>query len=59
MSRAFRDLMLAILDEAAFAFDFLPGLTAVDWTARTPRLDVVYDLHSIKRGHSLLVRVCA
>jgi NADH/F420H2 dehydrogenase subunit C len=51
------DLMRALRDDEAFAFDFLADLTAVDWPSRTPRFDVVYHLHSIKRGHRLRVKV--
>jgi NADH-quinone oxidoreductase subunit C len=51
------DLMRALRDEEAFAFDFLADLTAVDWPARAPRFDVVYHLHSLKRGHRLRVKV--
>ncbi len=51
------DLMRALRDEEAFAFDFLADLTAVDWPARAPRFDVVYHLHSIKLGHRLRVKV--
>jgi NADH-quinone oxidoreductase subunit C len=51
------EVMRALRDESEFAFDFLADLTAVDWPGRTPRFDVVYHLHSIKRGHRLRVKV--
>ena len=51
------DVMRALRDEPAFVFDFLTDLTAVDWPARTPRFDVVYHLHSIRRGHRLRIKV--
>ncbi|MGH7915375.1 MAG: NADH-quinone oxidoreductase subunit C [Candidatus Binataceae bacterium] len=54
--RAF-DVMRALRDDPAFAFDFLADLTAVDWPARAPRFDVVHHLLSIKRGHRLRVKV--
>jgi len=33
------------------SFAYLVDLTAVDWKQRTPRFDVVYLLHSFKRGN--------
>jgi len=53
------EVLRALRDEPAFAFNFLADLTAVDWPARTPRFDVVYHLHSIKLGHRLRVKVRA
>ena len=51
------EMMRALRDEEAFAFDFLADLTAVDWPERTPRFDVVYHLRSITRGHRLRVKI--
>jgi NADH-quinone oxidoreductase subunit C len=51
------EVMRALRDESEFAFDFLADLTAVDWPGRTPRFDVVYHLHSIKRGHRLRMKI--
>ena len=53
------DVMRALRDEPAFAFDFLADLTAVDWPTRAPRFDVVYHLRSLKLGHHLRVKVAA
>jgi NADH-quinone oxidoreductase subunit C len=47
-------------DDAATRFDYLADLTAIDWTERSPRFDVVYHLYSIAKNHRLTVKVgCA
>ncbi len=53
------EILKALRDEPAFAFDMLSDLTAVDWPERNPRFDVVYHLNSLKHGHRLRVKVQA
>lgn len=43
-------------DDAATRFDRLVDLTAVDYLGRTPRFEVVYELHSLAHGHRLRVK---
>ena len=52
-----REVMRVLRDDAAFAFNFLSDLSAVDWPEREPRFDVVYHLCSLSLGHRLRVRV--
>ncbi|MGO9057724.1 MAG: NADH-quinone oxidoreductase subunit C [Candidatus Binataceae bacterium] len=56
-----RDAALSVLralrDEADFDFNFLIDLTGVDWPAREPRFEVVYNLKSLKRNNRLRVKV--
>jgi len=47
-------------DNEATSFNFLADLTAIDWTERQPRFDVVYHLYSIAKNHYITVKVgCA
>ena len=49
-------VMTWLRDEHGLRFDYLSSVTAVDWTERTPRFDVVYHLYSIAHGHRLTVK---
>ena len=49
-------VMTWLRDDPNMAFDFLSSLTAVDWTEREPRFDIVYHLYSISRNHRLTVK---
>jgi len=51
------DLLRELRDDAATRFDRLVDLTAVDYLGRTPRFEVVYQLHSLTHGHRLRVKV--
>ena len=54
------EVMAWLRDNEATKFDYLASLTAVDWTERTPRFDVVYHLYSIAKNHRITVKVgCA
>ena len=44
-------------DDESNGFDFLSSLTAIDWTERKPRFDVVYHLRSLKTSQCLTVKV--
>ena len=50
-------ILRALRDEPAFAFNFLTDLSAVDWDNRKPRFDVVYHLNSLTLGHRLRVKI--
>lgn len=56
-----REALLAVLedlrDDEATRFDRLADLTAVDYLGREPRFEVVYQLHSLRHGHRLRVKV--
>jgi NADH/F420H2 dehydrogenase subunit C len=44
-------------DDEGNRFDYLSCVTAVDWTEREPRFDVVYHLRSLEKNHCLTVKV--
>jgi NADH-quinone oxidoreductase subunit C len=44
-------------DDPELCFDFLSDVTAVDWLARKPRFDVVYNLYSIEKNHRIRLKV--
>jgi NADH-quinone oxidoreductase subunit C len=46
-------------DDEQTRFDYLVDVTAVDWTPRSPRFDVVYHLWSIPLNHALRVKTRA
>ena len=50
------EVMEWLRDDEVTAFEYLMDLTAVDWTVRTPRFDVVYHLYSIPKNHKLTVK---
>jgi len=52
-----RDALRGLRDEATTRFDRLVDLTAVDYLGRTPRFEVVYQLHSLAHGQRLRVKV--
>ncbi len=49
--------LAALRDDPETRFDRLVDLTAVDYLGRTPRFEVVYQLHSLTHGHALRVKV--
>lgn len=46
-------------DDPQLSYEQLLFVTAVDWPARTPRFDVVYQLRSLRRGNTVRVKVQA
>jgi NADH-quinone oxidoreductase subunit C len=46
-----------LLDDESTRFDLLSSVTAIDWTEREPRFDVVYHLYSLPRRHRLSIKV--
>ena len=50
-------VMAWLRDNEATEFDYLASLTAVDWTERAPRFDIVYHLYSIAKNHRITVKV--
>jgi len=51
------EVMQWLRDDEGNGFDFLSSLTAIDWTERKPRFDVVYHLRSLKTSQCLTVKV--
>lgn len=51
------EVMQWLRDDEGNSFDFLSCLTAIDWTERKPRFDVVYHLRSLEKNHCLTVKV--
>ena len=51
------DTLHLLRDDEDMAFGRLTDLTAVDYLGRTPRFEVVYQLHSLVHGHHLRVKV--
>ena len=49
-------VMTWLRDDPATRMDYLSSVTAVDWTTRAPRFDVVYHLYSIALNHRLTVK---
>ena len=56
-SETLLETMTWLHDDPEMLFDYLSSITAVDWTERRPRFDVVYHLYSIANGHRLSVKV--
>jgi NADH-quinone oxidoreductase subunit C len=50
-------LFRTLRDDPALAFTSLVDITAVDYLGRTPRFEVVYQLHSLAHGHRLRVKI--
>ena len=50
------DVMTWLRDDEATKFDFLSNLTVIDWTERTPRFDVVYNLYSLPHNRFITVK---
>ena len=47
-------------DDEAMNFNYLSSVTAIDWTDRSPRFDVVLHVYSIPKNHRLTVKTaCA
>jgi NADH-quinone oxidoreductase subunit C len=44
-------------DDEGNRFNYLSCVTAIDWTERVPRFDVVYHLRSLEKNHCLTVKV--
>ena len=51
------DALRALRDDPAVRFEQLIDVTAVDYLGRTPRFEVVYQLHSLTHRHRLRVKV--
>jgi len=51
------EVMQWLRDDEGNRFEFLSCLTAIDWTERKPRFDVVYHLRSLEKNHCLTVKV--
>jgi NADH-quinone oxidoreductase subunit C len=51
------EVMQWLRDDESNGFNFLSSLTAIDWTERKPRFDVVYHLRSLKTSQCLTVKV--
>lgn len=50
------DVLTWLRDDDATRCDFLSNLTVVDWTERTPRFDVVYNLYSLRHNRFITVK---
>ena len=50
------EVMTWLRDDPEQRFDYLANLTAIDWTEREPRFDMVYNLYSISHRHRLTVK---
>ncbi len=47
-------------DDEAMDFNYLSSVTAIDWTDRVPRFDVVFHVYSLPKNHRLTVKTgCA
>lgn len=51
------DTLRTLRDHPELRFEMLADVTAVDYLGRTPRFEVVYQLHSLSLGHRLRVKV--
>jgi NADH-quinone oxidoreductase subunit C len=51
------EALTKLRDEAGTRFEQLTDLTAVDYLGRTPRFEVVYQLHSLTHRHRLRLKV--
>jgi len=51
------EALTTLRDNADTRFEQLSDLTAVDYLGRTPRFEVVYQLHSLAHRHRLRVKV--
>lgn len=50
------EIMTWLRDDASTRMDYLSSVTAVDWTERQPRFDVVYNVYSIAANHRVTVK---
>lgn len=50
------ETMRWLRDEPSLRFDFLSSVTAIDWTERQPRFDLVYHLYSVPHRLRLTVK---
>jgi len=51
------EVLAWLRDDDATRFDLLSSVTAVDWTERAPRFDIVYHLYSLPHRHRLTAKV--
>ena len=56
---AFYRVAASLKTESELSFDYLSQISGVDYLEqdREPRFEAVYELHSIKHGHSIRIRV--
>ena len=54
---ALPDALATLRDHPETRFERLSDLTVVDYLGRSPRFEVVYQLHSVSLGHRLRVKV--
>ncbi len=50
------EIMRALRDEPALAFEMLTDVTAVDYLGETPRFEMVYHLYSVARNHRVRIK---
>ena len=53
----FLSFMRFLRDDQKLTYTLLSDITAVDWTPRTPRFDLVYILYSVLNEHRLIVHL--
>jgi NADH-quinone oxidoreductase subunit C len=51
------DVCRVLKEDAAFAFDLAPYVTAVDYLGQEPRFEVVYNLYSVRKNARIRLRV--
>jgi NADH-quinone oxidoreductase subunit C len=52
-----RDVCRYLKEDQDLKMDYLIDITAVDYMPRSPRFEVVYQLHSIKHNHRIRLKV--
>ena len=51
------DICRFLKDDPDVKMDYLIDITAVDWLPKSPRFEVVYNMHSMKHGHRIRLKV--
>jgi NADH-quinone oxidoreductase subunit C len=51
------DICRFLKDDPDVKMDYLIDITAVDWLPKAPRFEVVYNMHSMKHGHRIRLKV--
>jgi len=51
------DICRLLKEDASLKFDYLIDVTAVDYSPKAPRFEVVYQLHSMTHGHRIRLKV--
>lgn len=52
-----QDICRFLKDDPDVKMDYLIDITAVDWLPKAPRFEVVYNMHSMKHGHRIRLKV--